>query len=132
MSMISPYQRTDRVADVIKKEVADILMREIKDPRLQFVTITHVRVSRDLRNARVFYASIKQGHALDDLRSGLLRATGYVQRKLGERIHLRNTPHIVFDYDTTVDSGAHMDQVLRHIEEELAAGAERAGTDTDA
>ena len=58
--MSGPYQRTDRVSDVIKKEVSEILAREIKDPRLQFVTITHVKVSRDLRNARIFFATFKE------------------------------------------------------------------------
>jgi ribosome-binding factor A len=132
MSANSPYQRTDRVSDVIKKEVADILVREVKDPRLQFVTITHVRISKDLRHARIFYSSIKSGQELEDIRSGLKRACGYVQKKLGERIQLRNTPHIVFDYDATVDSGAHMDRVLRNIEQELAAGAGHADADDEA
>ncbi len=115
----SSFQRTDRVADLMQREIADILLKEVKDPRVQFVTITAVRVTKDLRNARVFYTSMQEGEALDSVAEGLQKAAGFVQRKIGGRLKLRNTPHIIFVYDSSFETGAHMDRLLREIEQSL-------------
>jgi ribosome-binding factor A len=115
----SSFQRTDRVADLMQREIADILLKEVKDPRVQFVTITAVRLSKDLRNARVFFTSLQEGEALENVTEGLRHAAGFVQRKIGGRLQLRNTPHITFAYDSSFETGAHMDKILREIEEQL-------------
>lgn len=117
--MISSYQRSDRVADVIKRELAAIISREIKDPRVDFITITHVRVTSDLRNARVFYTSIDKEEKA--VAAGLKKASGFIQRKLGARLQLRYIPHITFVHDASVAEGSRMDHILKGIEEELEA-----------
>ncbi len=117
--MDNSYQRTDRIADVLRREIADVLSREVKDPRLQFVTITHVRVTRDLRNARVFFSTLKEGEELEAIRQGLKKASGFVQRKVGSRIHMRYTPHITFEHDELFEHGSRMDRILKDVEEEL-------------
>ena len=117
--MKSSYQRTDRVSDVIKKEIAAILSREVKDPRLSFVTITHVRVAKDLKNAKVFFTTIKTGQELEAIQKALKKASGFVQKKLGARIHLRYTPHISFAYDSSLENGSRIDRILKSIEENL-------------
>lgn len=119
----SSFQRTDRVADLMQREIADILLREVKDPRVRFVTITAVRVSKDLRNARVFYTTLQDGEAQESAAEGLRHAAGFVQRKIGGRLQLRNTPHITFAYDSSFETGAHMDRILREIEESLPPDA---------
>ena len=111
--------RTNRVSDVIRKEVSEILLREVKDPRLTFVTITHVSVSKDLKNAKIFFTTMKEGEDLDAMLQGLKRAAGYVQRKLGSRIHLRYTPHISFLYDSSLEKSSRIDNILKDIEEKL-------------
>ena len=120
----SSFQRTDRVADLMRREIAEILLKEVKDPRLEFVTITAVRISKDLRNARVFFTTLKKGEDLDRVTEGLRHAAGFVQRKIGGRLQLRNTPHITFAYDDSFETGAHMDKVLRDIEDQLPPGDE--------
>jgi ribosome-binding factor A len=119
------FQRTDRVADVLLRDIAEVLLREVKDPRVRFVTITAVRLSKDLRNARVFFTTLLQeGQELADVLEGLRHAAGFVQRKVGGRLQLRCTPHITFEYDSSFENGARMDKILRGIEDELKAARE--------
>lgn len=117
--MKSPYQRTDRVSDVIKREISWILSRDVKDPRLDFVTITHVKVSKDLKSAKIFFTTIKKGVELESIIDGLKKASGFMQRRLGSRIQFRYTPHISFVYDSTMEYGSRMDKILKDIEGEL-------------
>ncbi|MCP4715219.1 MAG: 30S ribosome-binding factor RbfA [Deltaproteobacteria bacterium] len=117
--MAGEYQRTDRIADAIRREIAQILSRDVKDPRLQLVTITHVDVARDLRNAKIFYNTLAEGDERRQTQQALKKAAGFVQRKMAQRLQLRNTPHISFVYDAAVESGTRMDTLMRKIESEL-------------
>ncbi len=117
--MNSSYQRADRISDLIKREVADVLCREVKDPRLSFVTITRVVMTRDLKVARIYFSTIYEGEEFKAILKGLKSASGFVQRKLASRINLRSTPHISFVYDGLFESGTRMDMILRGIEQEL-------------
>ena len=117
--MSGTYQRTERVSDLMRREVADVLFREVKDPRVRSVTVTDVRLSKDLKNARVFFTTMLQGEALEEVHEGLRRAAGFVQRRVGGRLQLRYTPHITFAYDSSLENGARMDSILRRIEDEL-------------
>lgn len=122
--MKASFQRTDRVSDVIKKEISEVLLREVKDPRLGLVTITDVQVTRDLKNAQVFFTTLREGEELEAIREGLKHAAGFVQRKLGSRLHLRCTPHLSFKYDVSIAEGARMDKILQGIEEALESKKE--------
>lgn len=122
--MKSAYQRSDRVSDAIKREIADVLSREVKDPRLEFVTITDVQVTRDLKEARIFFTTMREGEEFTALVDGLHHASGFLQRKLGSRLNLRYTPHISFVYDSSIEHGVRMNKILRSIEEELEAHKE--------
>ena len=117
--MRSSYQRSDRVADVIRREVSDILFREVKDPRLSFITITNVNLGKDLRNAKIYYTSLKESEELEEVKKSLKKAVGFVQRQLGKRIHLRYLPQLSFVYDSSLKYGSHMDSLFRKIDEEL-------------
>ena len=118
--MKSSYQRSDRVADVIRREVSDILFREVKDPRLSFITITSVDLGKDMRNARIYYTSLKEAEELEEIKKSLKKAVGFVQRKLGKRVHLRYLPQLSFVYDSSLKYGSHMDSIFRKINEELS------------
>ena len=122
--MVGSFQRTDRVADLMRRDIAEVLLREVKDPRVSFVTITDVRLSKDLRNARVFFtALLQEGQTLEEVTEALRHASGFVQRKVGGRLQLRCTPHITFAYDSSLENGSKMDAILRNIEQELESGS---------
>lgn len=98
------------------QEIADILMRKIKDPRIGFVTVTGVDVSDDLRNAKVF-VSIYGGSREDTLK-GLGSAAAFIRSELGRRMRLRFIPELLFRFDETVERGAHMMEIFESIKKE--------------
>ncbi len=110
------FKRAARVGDQMAHEIADILMRKIKDPRIGFVTVTGVDVSDDLRNAKVF-VSIYGGSKEDTLK-GLDSASAFIRSELGRRMRLRLVPEIIFRFDETVERGAHLMDILRDIKKE--------------
>jgi ribosome-binding factor A len=112
------YKRAERVSDQMKQEIADILMRKIKDPRIGFVTVTDVEVADDLRNAKVF-VSIYGGDKAETLK-GLESASAFIRAELGKRMRMRFTPELLFRFDATVEQGAHIMELLRTIEEDKA------------
>lgn len=109
------YKRSVRVGDQMKQEIADILMRKIKDPRIGFVTVTDVELSDDLRNAKVF-VSIYGGNKEETLK-GLKSAAPFIRSELGRRMTMRCVPEILFRFDSTVEQGAHIMELLHEIEE---------------
>lgn len=108
------YSRADRVADQIRMEVADILMRKIKDPRVRSVTVTDVELTNDLRIARVFVTALGSDEETKHVFAGLAKASGYVRSELGRRLTLRYLPEVVFVKDL---SGPRGDRVLRLLDE---------------
>lgn len=110
------YKRSERVSDQMKHEIADILMRKIKDPRIGFVTVTDVEVSDDLRNAKVF-VSVYGGDKEDSLK-GLKSASAFIRAELGRRMRMRFMPELLFRFDSTVEQGAHIMEILRSLEKE--------------
>jgi ribosome-binding factor A len=111
------YKRAVRVSDQMKQEIADILMRKIKDPRIGFVTITDVDVSDDLRNAKVFVSVYGGDEAKKASLLGLKSAAPFIRSELGKRMRLRILPELLFRFDATVERGAHIMELLHSIEE---------------
>ncbi len=110
-----------RVGELIQRELATMLMREVKDPRLSMVSITAVDVTRDLGLARVYYTVINSDQdvsLLDDVRQGLDRASGFLRHELGQRIKLRIVPQLLFRYDESVQHGARLTQLIDKVVEE--------------
>ncbi len=110
------FKRTERVGDQMKREIADILMRKIKDPRIGFVTVTGVEVADDIRNAKVF-VSIYGGDKVQTLK-GLDSAATFIRTELGRRMRMKWVPELLFRFDASVEQGAHIMELLRTIEEE--------------
>jgi len=108
------YSRADRVADQIRMEVADILMRKIKDPRVRSVTVTDVELTNDLRIARVFVTALGTDAETRDVFAGLAKASGFVRSELGRRLSLRYLPEVVFVKDI---SGPRADRVLQLLDD---------------
>lgn len=111
------HKRADRVADLILKELAEVLLRRVKDPRLADITLTAVRVSPDLRHARVFYSLLGDDKKKASAAAGLESARGFVKRELGKRLQLRRMPDIEFNFDGSLEYGSHIDRLLDDLEE---------------
>jgi ribosome-binding factor A len=109
------YKRSERVSDQMKQEIADILMRKIKDPRIGFVTVTDVDIADDLKNAKVF-VSIYGGDK-DATMKGLGSATPFIRSELGKRLRMKFIPELLFRFDGTVERGAHIMELLKEIED---------------
>jgi ribosome-binding factor A len=110
-----PYKRSERLGELILAEISDLITREIKDPRIGFVTVTRVELSEDLRHAKVFVSSIGAEPEKARMLQGLASATGYIRRHLGRALHLRYTPKISFLPDDSMEHGAKIAQILRQL-----------------
>jgi len=112
---MKPYTRSDRVAGLIQQVVAELLRTEIKDPRLSGTTITGVRVTRDLRHARIYYTTAGDEPSRQAAAMGFAQAHGFVKRELAERVELRFLPELVFFYDESIDTGARIEKLLKSV-----------------
>jgi ribosome-binding factor A len=112
-----PRRRPARVADTIKSEIALLLLRKIKDPRLTQVTITNVSVTDDLATARVYY-SVYEDSVIDQAGQGLLKATGFIRSHLAQVLSMRHVPKLLFLYDESLRQQADMEKLFQEIEQE--------------
>ena len=119
--MKSTVQRTDRVGDLLRREISAILSREVKEPLAPLVTITAVRMSKDLRHACVYYTALQDEAGLKNVAAALKRSAGFVQRLIGARLQLRCVPHLRFEYDTSLRDAARMEELLRRIDAESSS-----------
>ena len=114
------FKRSDRVADQLKREIADLLFRRVKDPRVTGVTISGVDVTADLRLAKIFYCVM--GSPSDEekqkVAEGLNKARGFIRQQLGKRLRMRYTPQIEFHYDNSFDYGDKMDRLLKELKQD--------------
>ena len=97
------HKRTDRVSDQIRMEIADILRRRLKDPRVGFITLTAVDLTADLRQAWVYVTVLADGDQGNEAMNALVRATGFIRGELSRRVKLRYVPELTFVRDTSVD-----------------------------
>lgn len=126
-------RRTDRLGEEIREEVAKIIGRDLKDPRIGFVTVTRVELTHDLRNAKIFVGVLGDPAERQKTLSGLRKASGFVRREIGRRIRMRITPEIAFQLDTGLDATDRVAQILQEVHAaDAASGAdEPAGGEPD-
>jgi ribosome-binding factor A len=98
------------------REIADLLHRRVKDPRLESVTVSGVDVTPDLRHAHVYYSYIDKSLAQETVGAALEKAKGFIRRELGARIELRYLPELHFHYDTSFDHGEKIDRILKSLD----------------
>lgn len=110
--------RAERVGDLLKEEISELLLRHIRDPRIGFVTITGVRVSADLRHARVYVVTHETGEPQARTLEGLESARGFLRGALGRRLHLRHVPDLSFSIDETWEQGLRIQGILKSLETE--------------
>ena len=108
------FKRSDRVADAVQRELADLIRREIRDPRLAMINVTGVDVTRDLAEAKVFVNFIEplDDKEHDERTAVLNKAAGFIRSQLMRRMRLRATPKLKFFYDATGDRGRHLSALI--------------------
>ncbi|MBI3301367.1 MAG: 30S ribosome-binding factor RbfA [Deltaproteobacteria bacterium] len=111
-----PSRRPERVSGVLLEAVAEVLLREVKDPRVSGVTLTGAAVSPDLKVAKVFFTT-RQAEEQAEALAGLRSATGYIKRQIAGRLRLRHTPDLQFLYDATLEKANRLESLLRQVEE---------------
>ncbi len=113
------HNRPDRVGDLIKEEIASMILHgEVKDPRVGFVTITGVSMSRDLKNARVYFSLIGSKEDVENSSDGLNSACPFIRRALAKRLKLKYIPDVSFEFDTSLEYADHIEKVIKGIKEE--------------
>jgi ribosome-binding factor A len=109
------FKRSEKVGDLIREEISQILLRELKDPRIGFVSITKVDLSDDLRVAKVYYSVFGGAQEKEESFQGLESAKGYIKRELGRRVRLKYMPEISFIFDDSFEYGEHIEELLRGV-----------------
>ena len=102
--------RNRRVGEQIRQELADILRREMHDPRVAGVTFTSVEVTADLEHAKVWFTAFRG--TPDEALQGLSRAAGFLRSELAGRMKLRTVPKLTFKYDASIERGAHLSELI--------------------
>ena len=103
------------MAETIHHEISQLLIKGLKDPRIGFITITAVDVSPDLRNAKVFYTLIGDESVRKSTAAGLKSSTSYIRQQIGRQLRMKYIPDIHFEYDSSVEYGNHIEDLLREI-----------------
>lgn len=108
--------RIEKLQELIKQEMSKMLLKEIKDPRIGFVTVTDVEMTGDLREAKIYISVMGGEEQVKSSLEGLNSALGFIRREIGQRIRLRFTPEISFALDTSLDYGDHIQKLLLQVE----------------
>jgi ribosome-binding factor A len=104
--------RQERVRELLRTEISDIIRRGIKDPRLGFVTITDAEVTKDLRHAKIYVSVLGDEKQKQESLSVLQRAAGFIRGEFGRRAFMKIIPEIAFKYDIAVDTGTRIFELL--------------------
>jgi ribosome-binding factor A len=106
-------RRPERIAELVLREIASMLVRELRDPRLQGVTLTRARVSADLRHCRVFFSHLEGASKASVALAGFRCARGFIRQRVGRSLGMRVTPDLSFEFDPTLENAARIDLLLR-------------------
>lgn len=110
--------RIEKLQELIKQEMSKMLLKELKDPRIGFVTVTDVEMTGDLREAKIYVSIMGGAEQVKSSLEGLNSALGFIRREIGQRVRLRFTPEISFALDTSLDYGDHIQKLLLQVEGE--------------
>jgi len=126
---MSHGSRPERVGDLIRSELGLQLTRHVRDPGVRHVTVTHVRMSKDLQQARVFYTGPEDDTGRRDTARALRRAKPFLKRQLGRRLQLRHVPELRFEHDDTVAQQDRMAHLFDQIAQEPPVNTESSEPD---
>ncbi|HRQ47572.1 MAG TPA: 30S ribosome-binding factor RbfA [Rhodocyclaceae bacterium] len=121
--MPKEFSRSQRIAEQIRRELAELIRLEVKDPRVGFITLTDVEITPDYAHAKVYFTSMTGEEGLDEILTGLRRASGFLRRELGRRVRIHTTPELHFHYDKSVEEGSRLSQLIdKVVREDEARG----------
>ena len=121
------FQRSDRVAEQVRRDLADLIRTELKDPRVGMISITDVEVTADYAHAKIFFSSLAGSENLTAVMTGLEKASGFLRRELGKRISIHTTPQLHFVFDHSLERGADLSKLIQ----EAVAISGKTDPDTD-
>jgi ribosome-binding factor A len=108
--------RIERVNNLIRREISELLQRQVKDPRLgNFVTVTEVSASSDLRYAKIFVSCIRSEGQKQEMLNGLEAASGFLRNELARRLKLRRIPELNFQWDDSIERGTHLLELIDQV-----------------
>jgi ribosome-binding factor A len=110
--------RVSRIGEQMKKELSQIIQREIKDPRIGFVTVTAVEVTGDLQLAKVYISVMGNAEQQEDSHKALEKAKGFIRTELGRRMRLRHTPELNFKTDASIEYGSKIESILKEMKKD--------------
>lgn len=126
---MSEHRRERRVGELLKEEISKIIRREVKDPRIGFVSVTDVEVSGDLRHAKVFVSVYGDEQEKKDTMAGLEKATGFIRKLVGDRVKIHHTPEILFCYDDSIEHGVYISKLINKVRNEEKDEKEKSTSD---
>lgn len=127
MTASKSFSRKDRVAEQIRRELAELIRSELKDPRVGMISITDVEVTADYAHAKIFFSSLAGSENLTAVMTGLEKASGFLRRELGKRIRIHTTPQLHFVFDHSLERGADLSKLIQ----EAVAISGKTDPDTD-
>lgn len=107
------FSRKDRVAEQVRRELADLIRMQLKDPRVGMISITEVEVTADYAHAKVFFSTLAGSERLPEVMAGLNNASGFLRRELGKRISIHMTPQLHFVFDQSLERGAGLSKLIQ-------------------
>ena len=105
------FQRSDRVAEQVRRDLADLIRSELKDPRVGMISLTAVELTPDFAHAKIFFSTLDDDH-LEEIERGLKRAAGFLRRELGRRIHIHTLPELHFVFDRSIEHGISLSRLI--------------------
>lgn len=132
--MPKEFSRGTRVAEQIKRELAELIRLEVKDPRVGFISLTDLELTPDYAHAKVYFTSMYGEEGLDEILAGLKRASGFLKRELRRRVRVHTTPELHFVYDRSVQEGSRLSALIEQAvsEDQALRGIPAAESDDDA
>lgn len=109
------YQRSDRIGDLLIEVIAEVLREEIRDPRVAAVTLTDANVTKDLRQARIYFNVLGGAADKQSVLAGLRSASGFIRSRVAKQLKLRYVPTIDFLYDQSTEEAQRIDDLLREV-----------------
>ena len=113
-----PYKRSQRVSDLIREEIADIIMNKVKDPRLGFVTVTGAKITEDLKIATIYLSILKEEEKETTIEM-LNSAKGFIRAELAKRLKMKFIPSLIFRIDESLEYGVRIEKLLREIKRRI-------------
>ena len=115
------HSRPERLGDQVRAELCALLQRSVRDPAVKLVTVTHVRMTRDLQHARVYYTTLGDTATRRETARGLRRASPFLRGQLGHRIQVRHVPELTFVYDESIEREQRIAQILEELHVDAAS-----------